>query len=161
VITGIHWEDRLTLATRTDRTIQPLHELTTSITDSRITIRAPIRVITAALLITVTEIGIPVPESVSILVQGIHASAATAPITVAGSEEASDTAVLSGTTTIVIMITGTTAITGTTDVIIKYNQCVFQTSDTQSPAVSTAGLFDSQPLEELRFIRLMRSLVSK
>ncbi len=108
VSTGIRWEGRLSSATRTDRTIPTRHEIITSITAGRITTQAPIRVITAVLITTATEIGIPVEESASILDRAIHGSAATAPITAAGSEEVSDTAAHSGT---ISGITGTTDIT--------------------------------------------------
>lgn len=118
MITGIRWEGRLFSATRTDRSIQPLHEIITSITAGRITTtRAPIRVITAVLITTATEIGIPVEESASILDRAIPDSAATAPITAAGSgsEEVLDTVVFSDT----IITALTTDTTDTTEVIIN------------------------------------------
>jgi hypothetical protein len=139
VITGIRWEDRLSSAPPTDRLIQPRHEVFTSIPARRITTRAPIQVITAAHNTAVTEIGIRVPASASILDRAIHGTVATVPITAedSDSEEVSDTATLSGTIT--------TPTTGTTEVIIKSEKFVFQIQDThkthKGPAVKIAGPF--------------------
>ena len=109
----IRWVGRGPSATRTDRSIPPLHETITSIPASRITTRAPIRVFTAALNTAATEIGILVAESASILDRAIPDSVVTAPITAAGSATAavSDSAVHSGT----ITITGTAGTAGTAD----------------------------------------------